>query len=97
MQVTIYNSLVHIKKLLDEKILESGDVLIWNRKYLGKTFKVTIESSGEIRTENGLLFNSPSGAARHFSSGVAVDGWRIWRVERLGRTLGELRNQLKTS
>lgn len=97
MMVRLYNISMTIKELLDKKVLESGDVLIWNRKYLGNTFKVKIDSSGKIHTENGLLFNSPSGAARHFSNGVAVDGWRIWRVERLNRTLSELRNHLKTS
>ena len=65
-----------IKNLLDNNILKSGDILIWNRKYLKNIYKAEIDFSGKIKTENGLVFNSPSGAARHFSNGIAVDGWR---------------------
>jgi hypothetical protein len=86
-----------IKGLLDKNILKSGDVLIWDRKQLKNTYTTEIHSSGKIITQNGIEFNSPSGAARHFSNGIAVDGWRVWKVQRLNKTLGELRNMAKNS
>ena len=88
---------MNMKDLIDNNILKSGDILIWDRKYLKKTYKVEIDYTGRIKTENGLIFNSPSGAARHFSDGIAVDGWRVWKVERLNKTLGALRGILKNS
>ena len=88
---------MNMKDLIDNNILKSGDILIWDRKYLKKTYKVEIDYTGRIKTENGLIFNSPSGAARHFSDGTAVDGWRVWKVERLNKTLGALRGILKNS
>ena len=49
---------------------------------------------GKVKTSDGQVHNSPSKAAKHLNDGVAINGWRVWKVERLSKSLLELREQV---
>lgn len=83
-----------ILELLDAGILEPDELLIWRRPESGDVFEAHITASGQIETEDGELFNSPSGAASALVE-HGPNGWKAWRVPRLGDVrLRELRDEL---
>jgi len=71
-----------------------GEQLVWRRSRNTIRYEAVIESDGKIRTSDGALHPSLSAAARHCSTGQAVNGWLVWRVKRLGCSIGSLRKQL---
>ncbi len=81
----------NIKKLIESEILTTNERILWKRKGLGITHYALIRANGNIETEDGVSHKSPSGAARHLNKGKPVDGWLVWRLERTGQSLSELR------
>ena len=80
--------------LVNAGLVSSGTRLTWTRRG-GSTSIAEIQSNGFLKTEDGSLHKSPSGAARKFV-GRPIDGWSVWRIPS-GKTLGELRKQLTVS
>lgn len=69
--------------MLQEELLEPGEVLIDNVPSRNATYEATLDDDGWITVPTGERFWSPSGASKHFH-GRAVNGWKRWRVPRLG-------------
>lgn len=86
--------MTNLRDLLKENSVQVGDNLIWVRKQSGQTHRAQLMSNGKIQTEDGQVHNSPSSAAKHCNGGVAVNGWRVWKVERLKMNLLNLREEL---
>jgi hypothetical protein len=80
-----------LTKLLNDGSLVAGDVIVWKRPKVGSIFEATVLPNGKIETSDGLTHNSPSSAARHLNGGVAINGWRVWKVIRLKKSLLDLR------
>ena len=81
-----------ISDLIDEGILAVGTRIVWHRRG-GNNFSAEVLANGIIKTSDGRLHKSPSGAARSLV-GRPVDGWAVWRTSD-GRPLSELRLKLK--
>ena len=82
-----------LTKLLRDGTLLAGDVIVWRRPIVNATFEATVLSNGKIETSDGLAHNSPSSAAKHLNGGVAINGWRVWKVVRLKKSLLDLRTE----
>jgi hypothetical protein len=89
------NSLVSVKMLIDLGLLEPNTQLIWKKRSLGDAFSATVNADGSIRTTDGCVHKSLSGAARHVNAGKPIDGWNVWRVLENNQTLSELRSKAK--
>lgn len=85
--------MANLRDLLKVNSVQVGDSLIWVRKQSGQTHRAQLITNGKIQTEDGQVHNSPSSAAKHCNGGVAVNGWRVWRVERLKKNLLDLRQE----
>jgi hypothetical protein len=72
-----------VRELLQEEILEAGEPLEDPVPSRGVTYEAFVDEDGSIVVSTGERFSSPSGAAKHFHK-RAVNGWKRWRVPRLG-------------
>ena len=84
-----------IENLVLTGYLKAGDRLIWNRKSLRTVHIATVVLAGSIKTEDGRIHKSPSGAAKHLGK-KPIDGWLAWKVEGSGESLDSLRKKLLT-
>jgi len=79
--------------LIKQGLVKEGEELIWKRRVQGVTHKAIVVSNGKIRTQDGNVHKTPSGAAKHLNAGRPVDGWLAWKTQR-GFTLSDLRRKL---
>lgn len=77
-----------IKDLINSGKLQVGAKLTMKKH--GKIITALVTSEGLIKTSDGQLHKSPSGAARSFNGGKPIDGWLAWKLED-GSKLGSLR------
>jgi hypothetical protein len=85
---------ISVSNLIAAGLVKSGTRLTWKRRG-GDNFSAEIQSNGFIKTSDGAVHKSPSGAAKKLIS-RPVDGWNVWRVPS-GFTLADLRKQLPRS
>ena len=83
--------MVTVKNLIDAGLLIANSQVSWRRRG-GSQFLAEVLPNGFIKTSNGQVHKSPSGAARSLV-GRPVDGWAVWRVAG-GKTLASLRAEL---
>ena len=76
--------------LVNSRILENGTELVWNRKKKGVKHIALIED-GLIKTSDGALHETPSGAASHLNGNKPIDGWKCWRLSSDNRLIDEFR------
>lgn len=88
---------LRLADLTDAGLLLPGDRLIWNRPQLGITYRAIVTEDAAIHLEDGGTWTSPSRAAVEAAGIPSYDGWYAWRVERVGKTLDELRRDLSAS
>jgi len=69
--------------LLQEEILEPGELLVDLVPSRDVTYEATLGEDGWLTVSTGERFSSPNGAAKHFHE-RSVNGWKRWRVPRLG-------------
>lgn len=86
-----------LKDLLKKDAVQIGDTLVWVRKKSGSTFRAQIVNNGKIQTADGQIHNSPSSAAKYCNGGIAVNGWRVWEVERVCKNLLKIREEIQAS
>ncbi|CAN2230727.1 Restriction enzyme adenine methylase associated [actinobacterium SCGC AAA044-D11] len=86
--------MVRIKDLMAKGLLAENDELVWKQKTLGVEHIAIITKYGEIRTSDGQLHRTPSGAAKWLNGGKSVDGWLTWKTKKHLDTLDALRKQL---
>ncbi len=84
-----------MRAILAAGLLAPGAALTWHRRNLDVTHTAVVLPDGRIRTEDGAVHGTPSGAADHVTGGYPAKGWRVWLTED-GRTLGELLAQIPT-
>lgn len=90
--------LVNMKSLIVSGSILPGDILVWNRRSIGENIELTIDSSGKLKASDGKVFGTPTAAAKNFNGGVAINGWRVWKIKRTGQALDEIRkHQLSNS
>ena len=77
-----------IKDLIDSGKLKVGANLTMKKH--GKIISALVTQEGFLKTSDGQLHKSPSGAARSFNGGKPIDGWLAWKLED-GSKLGSLR------
>ncbi|MCU1680205.1 MAG: hypothetical protein JWQ81_944 [Amycolatopsis sp.] len=73
---------------------EAGDELGWNRRNLEVRHTARIRADGTIALADGRVFATPSGAATALS-GHQQNGWVTFQRASDGRTLGDLRAELR--
>ncbi len=73
-------------ELIEAGVLQEGEELEWNRPQVGQVFRLVLEGDGSLVTEDGRRFSSPSQAATQLS-GTSNNGWKVWRVPRIGNAL----------
>lgn len=77
--------------LIRRGVIHPEEKIEWARPTVGQLFTAFITPDGQVRSADGRLFNSVSGAACQLAGG-SYNGWICWRVPRLGGvTLSELR------
>jgi hypothetical protein len=81
-----------IRDLIQGGCLKDGDRLIWNRRSLNLVHVAIVSAAGTIRTDDGAIHKSPSGAAKHLGN-RPVDGWIAWKLEGSGESLGSVRKR----
>jgi hypothetical protein len=70
---------MNIKDLIESGKLQAGASL--SMKKHGKVISAVVTAEGFIKTSDGQLHKSPSGAARSFNGGKPIDGWLAWKLE----------------
>jgi len=83
-----------VADLIEYGLLEAGDAMTWTRPKKGETHRATVDDNGAIRLHDGRTFGSPSKAAAIAAGLNAYDGWYAWTVDRVGKTLDDLRRDL---
>jgi hypothetical protein len=81
---------MNFSELIKSGVIPIGTVLIWKRRVQGETHTATVANIA-IRTEDGILHKTPSGAARHLNNGKPVDGWKVWKIKESGILIDTLR------
>lgn len=81
---------MNFSELIKSGVIPIGTELIWKRRIQGETHTATVANNA-IRTEDGKLHKTPSGAARHLNNGKPVDGWKVWKIKESGILIDTLR------
>lgn len=78
-------------QLMETGLLATDDELTWHRRQQGRTFTATVRSDGGLVLMGHAKaeHDSPSSAARE-AAGYEVNGWKVWRHTKSGKTLDEL-------
>ena len=84
-----------VSDLLEHGLVQPGDKLTWTRPQKGTSYEATITDNGAIQIQGGGTYSSPSRAAMEAADIPSYDGWYAWKVERVGKTLNDLRHELK--
>ncbi|MFT4010316.1 MAG: hypothetical protein QM655_09785 [Nocardioidaceae bacterium] len=69
--------------------LQPGEKLVWERRNNDERYVATVDAEGHFHLDDGSVFETPSGAARHLA-GYDVSGWRVWARESDGKSLRDL-------
>jgi hypothetical protein len=80
-----------MKDLLKAGYIHPGDELLWKSRVQLDTHRASVTTNGDIRTADGKLHKSPSGALRHLNGGKPVDGWNAWKTAKSGESLAKIR------
>jgi hypothetical protein len=89
-------SKISLADLLEANILSPNTTLVWPRRKVTHTAKLS--ATGRIELATGESFEAPSGACRRLNNNLSVDGWLVWRVgDSSGPRLDELRKKLRSS
>ena len=83
---------INFNELIHSGVLPIGTELIWTRRVQRETHTATVAYNA-IKTADGKLHKSPSGAARHVNNGKPVDGWKVWKIKETGVLIDTLRTK----
>jgi hypothetical protein len=84
---------VSVKDLIDAGLIQPNESVIFERPKIGEVHEAVIRSDGSFELPDGEICKSPSLAAMKSADVISYDGWFAWRVVRLGKKIGELRNE----
>ena len=85
---------MNLNDLVELKILKVGDEIIWSRRSSGTFHIAYIVAGGKVRTADGILHKTPSGAARHLNNNRPVNGWVVWKLKSSRKSLDSFRNNI---
>jgi hypothetical protein len=83
-----------IAELLDAGLVMAGEELVWNRPNLGVRHTARIRADGALILADGRVFANPCGATAALCRSFQ-NGWNVFRRASDGRTLGDLRAELR--
>jgi len=83
-----------IAELLYAGLLAVGDEFAWDRPVLGVRHTARVRADGVLVLADGRVFVTPCGATTALG-GNHQNGWKAFRRVSDGRTLGELRSELR--
>lgn len=83
-----------IGELLDAGLVTVGDELVWNRRNLGVAHTARVRADGTLVLADGRVYANPAGATTALG-GNHQNGWSAFRRTSDGRTLGDLRTELR--
>ena len=83
-----------IAELLDAGLVTAGEELVWNRRNLGVRHTARIRVDGTLILADGRVFATPCGATAALCRSFQ-NGWNVFRRASDGRTLGDLRAELR--
>jgi hypothetical protein len=84
-----------LAELLDAGLVKMGDEVVWTRPSLGVRHTARICVDGTLILADGRVYANPSGATTALG-GNHQNGWDAFRRVSDGRTLGDLRTELRT-
>lgn len=84
-----------VKELMKLGLVQDGEELIWNRRVQRVSHTAVVNPDGTLKTLDGKVHKTPSGAAKHLNANKPVDGWLAWKLKRSNLSLAELRQKLK--
>jgi hypothetical protein len=80
-----------LRDLLKSGAISVGDVLVWEKKQSKTVHTVTVQADGTLKASSGAIYRTPSNAAKQLNGGIAINGWRVWRLQRNSKSLLEIR------
>ena len=80
-----------LRDLIKSGVINVGDVLIWEKKQSKTVHTVTVQANGTLKTSSGATYRTPSNAAKELNGGIAINGWRVWKLQRNSKSLLEIR------
>jgi hypothetical protein len=83
-----------IAELLDAGLVTAGKEVVWDRRNLGGQHIARIRADGTLILEDGRVYANLSGAITALG-GYHQNGWSAFRRTSDGRTLGDLRGDLR--
>ncbi|MEU5903875.1 hypothetical protein ABZ780_05820 [Micromonospora sp. NPDC047467] len=83
-----------LSSLIDAKLLAPGDDLVHVQTRKGLTHRAVVTEDGSIRLPDGSTYAKPSPALKA-CVGHDINGWGQWTHAATGRSLHELREELR--
>lgn len=83
-----------ITDLLATRLVRAGEEFLWNRPGHGARHTARIHPDGTLVLADGRAYTNPSGALTALG-GRHQNGWQAWKRTSDGRTLGDLRAELR--
>jgi hypothetical protein len=80
-----------LRDLIKSGAINVGDVLVWEKKQSKTVHTVTVQANGTLKTAFGATYRTPSNAAKELNGGIAINGWRVWKLQRTSKSLLEIR------
>lgn len=80
-----------IRDLIKSGAINAGDVLVWEKRQSKTVHTVTVQANGTLKTSSGATYRTPSNAAKELNDGIAINGWRVWKLQRNSKSLLEIR------
>lgn len=81
---------INLATLGKKGLIQSGDILVWQRKSENKVHKVVITPEYFLQSGD-RIFRTPSSAAKFFNDNKPVNGWFVWKLQDQKVSLEKLR------
>ena len=81
--------MMKLQQLIANKLIDANTEIVW--KHHGQNETATILVDGTIKTSDGKIHKTPSGAARSLNSNKPIDGWLAWKIQGTKTSLSEIR------
>lgn len=86
--------MTNLINLMRQGLLQAGQYLIFEQKRKNVVHKAEVLANGMLKTADGVVHKTPSGAAKHLNGNKPIDGWNAWKTENNLERLSKLRQRL---
>ena len=83
-----------MKELLKAGLLQVGEEFQWQSRVQQETHQASVTPNGDLRTSDGKIHKTPSGALKHLNGNKPVDGWLAWKSAKTDESLSKIRQKL---